>query len=118
MSSDSGESHSSAHNDLGDEIDVAQGNELDSIDEHSLHEATEGLTFARTKSIPQQDAPGSASDWSSRPKIERAESHASTDIPDDTPSIQVRRLLKIIWIFLTMAGFGHFLTHEQRTSLA
>jgi len=118
MSSDSGESHSSAHNDHGDKLDVAQGAELDSIDEHSLHEATEGLTFVRTKSIPLQNAPGPALDLSSRPKDERAESHASTDIPDDTPSIQVRRLLKIIWIFLTMAGFGHFLTHEQRTSLA
>ncbi|CAE7002635.1 hypothetical protein P3342_001634 [Pyrenophora teres f. teres] len=88
MSSDSGESHSSAHNDHGDEIDVAQGDELHSIEENSVVEAPEGLTFARTRSIPQEDAPGSSSELSIRPKAERAESHASTDIPDDTPSIQ------------------------------
>ncbi|KAL7771385.1 hypothetical protein CFE70_001328 [Pyrenophora teres f. teres 0-1] len=89
MSSDSGESHSSAHNDHGDEIDVAQGDELHSIEENSVVEAPEGLTFARTRSIPQEDAPGSSSELSIRPKAERAESHASTDIPDDTPSIQL-----------------------------
>ena len=96
MSSDSGESHSSAHNDHGDEIDVAQGAELRSIDEHAVDEATESFTFARTKSIPQQDAPVSTSDLSLRPKVERAESHTSTDIPDDTPSIQARGLVVVV----------------------
>lgn len=120
MSSDSGESHSSAHNDHGDEIDVGPGAELDAVDEHLVDEATEVLTFARTKSIPQEDAPGSTSELSTRPKIEveRAESLTSTDIPDDTPSIQARRLVRSIWRLLTMTGLGHLLAHEQLTSLA
>lgn len=119
MSSDSGESHSSAHNDHGDEIDVGPGAELDVVDEHSAGEATEGLTFARTRSIPQQDAHASTSELSTRPKIEveRAESLTSTDIPDDTPSIQARCLSRSIWRLLTMTGLGHLLAHEQRTSL-
>ncbi|KAF1835453.1 hypothetical protein BDW02DRAFT_588161 [Decorospora gaudefroyi] len=111
---DSGESHSSAHNHHGDGIDIsgdldellpaqdedveegateaARAEEEDAEELQSIDNGSEGLTFARTRrSFPQDDAPDSASELSIRPKVarlERPESPASTDIPDDTPSIQ------------------------------
>src|SRR4051794_4847456 len=119
MSSDSGESHSSAHNDHGDEADIALGDDLHSIDEQSVDEAPEGLTFARTRrSIPQQDAPESASELAVRLRVERAESHASTDIPDDTPSIQARDPMETIRSLLTMTGFRYLVPHKQCTCFA
>jgi hypothetical protein len=114
MSSDPGESHSSAHNDHGDEMEIVEGAEdapatqedafdsdarkdlggeeedVEELQSISSAGGTEGLTFARTRrSIPQDDTQDSASELSFRPKIERPQSPASSDIPDDTPSIQV-----------------------------
>jgi hypothetical protein len=112
MSSDSGESHSSAHNDHGDELDLSEGamgafdrqddaheesatdgagfGLEDDEDVQSLDNGTEGLTFARTRSRnPQPETQDSASELSARPKITLAASPSSTDIPDDTPSVQV-----------------------------
>ncbi|RAQ99146.1 vacuolar assembly sorting protein vps8 [Stemphylium lycopersici] len=111
MSSDSGESHSSAHNDYGDEIGVTEsaGRAVDerheSGDEHvagepsaededtdevgSIDNGPANLTFARTRpSIAQEAAHGSTTELVTRPKIVRESSPASTDIPDDTPSLQ------------------------------
>ncbi|KAI4676697.1 uncharacterized protein J4E84_009532 [Alternaria hordeiaustralica] len=111
MSSDSEESHSSAHNDHGDEIDTREGavgafdaqeddsegsaterrslDEEDSEDVQSVDNGIEGLTFARTRRrSPQEETHDSASVLSIRPTIEVAHSPASTDIPDDTPSVQ------------------------------
>lgn len=105
MSSDSGESHSSAHSDHGGEIGLGEG--ADTVEEgvtgnHAAHEAdgeelesmgsgAEGLTFARTRrSFPQQDEGETASELSMRPRVERPGSPESTSTPDDTPSIQVR----------------------------
>ena len=120
MSSDPGESHYSAHNDHGDEMEIVEGAEdapatqedafkEDAVEDlgreekdaekdaeedteelQSVDSGTEGLTFARTRrSIPQNEAQDTASELSLRPKIERPQSPASSDIPDDTPSIQV-----------------------------
>ncbi|OAL44249.1 hypothetical protein IQ07DRAFT_578368 [Pyrenochaeta sp. DS3sAY3a] len=112
MSSDSGESRSSAHQDEPDEIDVGQGlghvspdpreppednesvqqlqTEVDPEDEGaSSNGDIPGLTFARTRrSFPQQFDQDSASELSFRPRLERPGSPESTSIPDDTPSIQ------------------------------
>jgi hypothetical protein len=112
MSSDSGESHSSAHNHHGDDMEIVEsaegihdaqktaskegatdgleGEEEDVEELQSIDGGAEGLTFAKTRrSIPQEDAQDTASELSLRPKIERPQSAASSDIPDDTPSIQV-----------------------------
>jgi hypothetical protein len=87
MSSEPGESHSSAQ-DHGDETDVMEGAE-DAEELQSVGSA-EGLTFARTRrNFAQEDAHDAVSELSMRPRVERPESPASTDIPDDTPSIQV-----------------------------
>lgn len=114
MSSDSGESHSSARNDHGDEIDLrgsagyASAEYEDSVGGSAAagpgagQEAEEGtdgvlsvdggpedLTFAKTRqSGPRQHVQKSASDLSIRSKILNDDSPASTDIPDDTPSVQ------------------------------
>ncbi|CBX95193.1 hypothetical protein IAQ61_004022 [Plenodomus lingam] len=116
MSSDSGESHSSARNDQEDETDIGHGADHEStqLDDDGRDEATlnpngndnsqferqvigssvDGLTFARTKSIPLPvpDEHESVSEASSRPRVERPESPQSASIPDDTPSIQGSRL--------------------------
>jgi hypothetical protein len=112
MSSDSGESHSSAHNHHGDDMEIVEsaqgirdaqknalkegatdgheGEEEDADELQSIDGGTEGLTFARTRrSIPQEDAQDTASELLLRPNIERPQSAASSEIPDDTPSIQV-----------------------------
>jgi hypothetical protein len=106
MSSDSGESHSSAHNHHGDDMEIVESaegihdaqktaskegaTEEDVEELQSIDGGAEGLTFAKTqRSIPQEDAQDTASELSLRPKIERPQSAASSDIPDDTPSIQV-----------------------------
>jgi hypothetical protein len=141
MSSDSEESHSSAHNDQGDEINTGEGamsafsmheddvdgsaDEQRSLDEErgehaqSVHDGTGSLTFARTRRrSPQQETQDSASLLSIRPTIEVADSPASTDIPDDTPSVQVCSIWRRLGDPLTKTGFGHILTHEQRTRVA
>ncbi|KAF2847797.1 hypothetical protein T440DRAFT_557063 [Plenodomus tracheiphilus IPT5] len=114
MSSDSEESQSSAHNDHEDEIDVGHsagqdtgqdthdvGTETSETPEpkggsfeelHTIGSTTDGLTFARTKSIPLQEEHKSASEDSFGPMVERPESPQSISIPDDTPSIQGSRL--------------------------
>ncbi|KAF1840363.1 uncharacterized protein K460DRAFT_348722 [Cucurbitaria berberidis CBS 394.84] len=111
MSSDSGESHSSAHDDYGDEIDIGGGAEHASPEEAHATEASaagdyfadgvegeelesvgsgaNGLTFAITRSsFSRQDEEETASQLSIRPKLERPGSPESTSTPDDTPSIQ------------------------------
>jgi hypothetical protein len=115
MSSDSGESHSSAHNHHGDEMEIVEGakdastaqeddigdsvagahgteeeEEEDAEDVQSVGGGAEALTFARTRRrIPKEEAQDTASDLAARPRIERPQSPASSDIPDDTPSLQV-----------------------------
>ncbi|KNG49620.1 vacuolar assembly sorting protein [Stemphylium lycopersici] len=94
MSSDSGESHSSAHNNHGDEIDMGEGamgasDMEDNDDAQSLDNGPEGLTFVRTRSRnTHEEAQESASELSVRPRLTVEESPASTDTPDDTPSVQ------------------------------
>ncbi|KAJ4372531.1 Vacuolar protein sorting-associated protein 8 [Neocucurbitaria cava] len=111
MSSDSGESHSSAHQDHGDEIDTEVGAkqgpteraevdeasatsglvtaEADEDEVESIGSGPNGLTFARTRrSFPTHEDEETASELSIRPKIERPGSPESTSTPDDTPSIQ------------------------------
>jgi len=141
MSSDSEESHSSAHNDHGDDIDAREGvvgtfdaqeddsgesateqrslDEDDSEDVQSVDNGIEGLTFARTRRrSPQEETHDSASVLSIRPTIEVAGSPASTDIPDDTPSVQVCSLADPHGNPLTKTGFRNILTHEQRARVA
>jgi len=141
MSSDSEESHSSAHNDRGDDIDAREGavgafeaqeddsggsaterrslDEEDSEDVQSVDNGIEGLTFARTRRrSPQEETHDSASVLSIRPTIEVADSPASTDIPDDTPSIQVCSMADPHGSPLTKTGFRYILAHEQRTRVA
>lgn len=124
MSSDSGESHSSAHNDHGDEIDMGEGamgasDMEDNDDAQSLDNGPEGLTFVRTRSRnTHEEAQESASELSVRPRLTVGESPASTDIPDDTPSVQVCCLLERHGSPLTKTGFRHILTNQQRPSIA
>jgi hypothetical protein len=141
MSSDSEQSHSSARNDHGDEIDTREGavgafdrqeddsdgssterrslDEEESEDVRSGDNGIEGLTFARTRRrSPQEETHDSASVLSIRPTIELAGSPASTDIPDDTPSVQVCCIWKHHWNPLTKIGLWSILTHEQRTRIA
>jgi len=99
MSSDSGESHSSAHNypehdiDTGYEADhtsdQGDGREEGARELHTISNSTNGLTFARKRSISQPDDGESPLKVSLVPRIERPESPQSVSIPDDTPSIQV-----------------------------
>jgi hypothetical protein len=117
MSSDSGESHSSAHSNNQDhvarvhedqELLVDQDRDLapeDSVaSDHGQDDATEeegeelesidnggnGLTFARVRSRgAQQPGDETTSELSFQPKVERPGSPESTSTPDDTPSIQV-----------------------------
>ncbi|USP77377.1 hypothetical protein yc1106_04651 [Curvularia clavata] len=111
MSSDSGESHSSARNDHGDQIDLrgsASAEYEESVEEgaaaefragqeeeegtdgvQSVDDSPEHLTFAKTRrNGPRERVQKSASDLSIRSRILNDDSPASTDIPDDTPSIQ------------------------------
>jgi len=141
MSSDSEESHSSAHNDHGDDIDAREGavgafeaqdddsegsaterrsvDGEDSEDVQSVDNGIEGLTFARTRRrSPQEETHDSASVLSIRPTIEVAGSPASTDIPDDTPSVQVCSLADPHGNPLTKTGFRNILTYEQRARVA
>lgn len=141
MSSDSEESHSSAHNDHGDEIDTREGavgafdaqeddsegsaterrslDEDESDDVQSVDNGIDGLTFARTRRrSPQEETHDSASVLSIRPTIEVAHSPASTDIPDDTPSVQVCSMADPHGNPLTKTGFRYILTHEQRARVA
>lgn len=108
MSSDSAESHSSAHNDQEDEIDIGDG-----ADDHSSQQGPgdreETIQNPRKQDrtiqalqatgsnangliFEVQDEEESASEASSRPRVERPESPQSVSIPDDTPSIQGSRL--------------------------
>jgi hypothetical protein len=117
MSSDSGESHSSAHSNNQDHVvEVHEDQELlvdqsrdlapeDSVtSDHGQGDAEEeegeelesidsggnGLTFARVRSRgAQQPDDEMTSELSFRPKVERPGSPESTSTPDDTPSIQV-----------------------------
>lgn len=110
MSSDSGQSHSSAHNDNNDaelgarELESFDQNEEDNVsdgtarvaktaqneDVESISSGTKGLTFARTRrSFPQQFEDESASEASLQVPRQRPRSLESTSTPDDTPSIQV-----------------------------
>ena len=59
-----------------------------------------------------------ASELSVRPRLAVEESPASTDIPDDTPSVQVGCLLERHGSPLTKTGFRHILTNQQRPSIA
>ena len=124
MSSDSGESHSSAHNNHGDEIDMGEGamgasDMEDNDDAQSLDNGPESLTFVRTRSRnTHEEAQESASELSVRPRLTVEESPASTDIPDDTPSVQVCCLLERYGSPLTKTGFRHILTNQQRPSIA
>jgi vacuolar protein sorting-associated protein 8 len=118
MSSDSEESHSSAHSNNQDhvaqvhedrELSVGQDQDLapeDSVNSdhdqggaeeeeaeelESIDSGGNGLTFARVRSRgAQQPDDETTSELSFRPKIERPGSPESTSVPDDTPSIQVR----------------------------
>jgi len=102
MSSDSGESHSSAHNypehdiDTGYEADhtsdQGDGREEGARELHTISNSTNGLTFARKRSISQPDDGESPLKVSLVPRIERPESPQSVSIPDDTPSIQGSRI--------------------------
>jgi hypothetical protein len=62
-------------------------------DLQSLQNGANGLTFARVRSRgAHQEEDDTASELSFRPRVERPHSPESTSIPDDTPSIQVRRV--------------------------
>jgi hypothetical protein len=117
MSSDSEESHSSAHRNIQDqvahshqdqELPVDQDQDLateeSATSDHGRDDAQEeegeelesidsggnGLTFARVRSRGTQQAEDeTTSEPSFRPKVERPGSPESTSTPDDTPSIQV-----------------------------
>lgn len=109
MSSDSGESHSSAHrNDRegytydGGTLSVEQTpaseeSATDEVDQddageelESLDNGTNGLTFARVRSrVEEHEEAETTSELSLRPRVERPGSPESTSTPDDTPSIQV-----------------------------
>jgi hypothetical protein len=83
MSSDSGESQSSAHNDNDTQAEEQQ--ELGSIDGGG-----NGLTFAtRRRTQEDEEASESASELAIRSAVGRPGSPESTSTPDDTPSIQV-----------------------------
>lgn len=142
MSSDSGESHSSAHHGQVDEIDIGTGEDVNFENQPSLRgEAAvgkfsgtaedaqelqsidgdeEGLTFARTrKSLPPQDEAETASEVSYIPKINRPASLESVSTPDDTPSIQVGTPTRPTrHQQLTSAGFRSLLTWKQRPRVA
>ncbi|RYN48152.1 hypothetical protein AA0118_g11931 [Alternaria tenuissima] len=61
----------------------------DNDDAQSLDNGPESLTFFRTRSRnTHEEAQESASELSVRPRLTVEESPASTDIPDDTPSVQ------------------------------
>jgi hypothetical protein len=114
MSSDSEESHSSARPNHGAQVVAGDREDVLSIDQdseqegiatsdngaqdvqeeelQSMENGSNGLTFARVRSRgAQQDDIETASELSFRPRVERPGSPESTSIPDDTPSIQVRR---------------------------
>jgi hypothetical protein len=101
MSSDSGESHSSAHNDHGDEMDVGEG----------------AMGASDMEDNDDAQSLDNASELSVRPRLTVEESPASTDIPDDTPSVQVGCLLERHGSPLTKTGFRHILTNQQRSSI-
>jgi hypothetical protein len=85
MSSDSGESQSSAHNDNDNDIQAEEQQELGSIDGGG-----NGLTFAtRRRAQEDEEASESASELAIRSAVGRPGSPESTSTPDDTPSIQV-----------------------------
>ncbi|KAG9188914.1 hypothetical protein G6011_07619 [Alternaria panax] len=77
--------------------DIAQGSatededqeDQDSEDAQSVDHGTESLTFARTRSrnLPEE-AQDLTSELSMRPRVTVEGSPSSTDIPDDTPSVQ------------------------------
>jgi hypothetical protein len=141
MSSDSGESHSSAHNDHGDEIDMGESalgafvtqeddhegsataerslDDGDSEDVQSTDNGIEGLTFARTRSRnTPAETQDSVSELSIRPRITLEGSPASTDIPDDTPSVQVCSNPGRSGNPLTKTGLRYILTYQQCASVA
>jgi hypothetical protein len=113
MSSESEESHSSAQRnhgaqtttgdaehvrseerDSGDEENATSDNGTEDGQEEelqSMDNGSNGLTFARVRSrgAPQEE---DQTELSFRPRVERPGSPESTSTPDDTPSIQVRRL--------------------------
>ncbi|KAH7408136.1 Golgi CORVET complex core vacuolar protein 8-domain-containing protein [Phaeosphaeria sp. MPI-PUGE-AT-0046c] len=112
MSSDSGESQSSARrNDQEDdtyddgapsldqshvsEEPATGGEDPNNAEEElqSLDNGTNGLTFARVRSRSgEQEETDTTSELSFRPRIDRPGSPESTSTPDDTPSIQGSRL--------------------------
>ena len=111
MSSDSGESPTSAHNVDEDEIDVgspalesptelqaeeegavedSHGAQEDGEELASVGSGTNAMSFARRGSqLEQQEE--SASEPSVQAPVQRPRSPESTSTPDDTPSIQVSR---------------------------
>lgn len=112
MSSDSGESHTSAHDDNGDNtgagsasrdspIDARDTEDLgapannvaqeeDQQELESLDSGANGLTFAtHRKAQRDEDYGESTPELAIRPAFRRAGSVESTSTPDDTPSIQV-----------------------------
>jgi vacuolar protein sorting-associated protein 8 len=118
MSSDSGESHSSAHNDNADldaqGADYIDSSEIDSNLPAGLSEepdsgfrdenaseassgTTEGLTFAKPRgNTTQKRNNGIASELSIRNRELRPGSPESNSIPDDTPSIQVGLTMRLL----------------------
>jgi hypothetical protein len=112
MSSDSGESHASAHSARDGETgsthgtidspvqlrdwegpstpaeDAAEEEEQQSLDERDI--GTNGITFARRRTSQSgQDEESLGSELAIRPASQRRQSVESASTPDDTPSIQV-----------------------------
>lgn len=134
MSSDSGESHSSAHHDHGDGIESRLAGREEAVEENATRDdvaaeaagdelestgsGSDGLTFARTRrSFPQQFEDETASEVSARPRLERPASPESTSTPDDTPSILVCDQSDIASFPLTMEGLWPVLAGKQHTRL-
>lgn len=102
MSSDSGESHFSARNgpehNTNTSCEVGQSSTRDAGQDegarelHTISSSTDGLTFARKRSIRHLDDEESPSKVSLAPRIERPDSPQSVSIVDDTPSFQGTRL--------------------------
>lgn len=112
MSSDSGESHVSAQDEDGGDMDsaeVALSSPIQPVDAHdwsqlergvpedeemqeleSIGSGTNGMTFARRRrSQTDEDEEDSISELAIRPALRIPGSPESNSIPDDTPSIQV-----------------------------
>jgi hypothetical protein len=101
-----------APGDNGTEDEDAEEEELESIDHGG-----NALTFHRVRSRGAQQEEDTSSVLSIRSKVERPGSPESTSTPDDTPSIQVGRIITIHQPSLTHSGLKTFLAKQQCTSI-